>query len=181
MAELDKGKILSSIDYEFKELELKLDVTPEAYARPRKSRKLEALGKSNIFYNPKSSYKNKLKKIIKQELEELKWEEPVKGEIHLHVYTGIRPPKTISNSKSKLYLASKRILRPLTRPDVDNYAKIILDILNNLIYEDDSQVTCLYSEKFYIDPNIENEKIIIRILYRNNEIKIRRGKPKENE
>ena len=49
MTELNKEKIISNMDYDFKELELKLDVTPEAYARPRKSRKLEALGNLIFF------------------------------------------------------------------------------------------------------------------------------------
>jgi len=35
------------------------------------------------------------------------------------------------------------------RRDIDNFAKIILDSFNNLIYADDNQVECLHMEKRY--------------------------------
>ncbi len=41
----------------------------------------------------------------------------------------------------------------VSKPDLDNCAKIILDALNNVAYKDDSQVAKLECEKFYTDKN----------------------------
>ena len=38
---------------------------------------------------------------------------------------------------------------PTGRPDVDNYAKAVMDALNGIAYNDDSQVACLTSRKQY--------------------------------
>ena len=39
--------------------------------------------------------------------------------------------------------------RPMTRPDVDNYVKAVLDGLNGVAWHDDSQVVTLHAEKHY--------------------------------
>lgn len=46
------------------------------------------------------------------------------------------------------------------KPDVDNVSKNVLDALNGLAWEDDSQVTCLHIEKF---PRERREEFI-RVL-----------------
>lgn len=50
-------------------------------------------------------------------------------------------PKSFSNKKREL--AINGFIRPITRGDVDNYAKTILDALNGIAYHDDAQVTDL--------------------------------------
>lgn len=57
-------------------------------------------------------------------------------------------PKSWSNRK---HIAAERgeIVPTSRNGDVDNYAKSILDALNGLMYEDDSQVTTLYVTKKY--------------------------------
>lgn len=57
-------------------------------------------------------------------------------------------PKSWSNKK---HIAAERgeIVPTSRNGDVDNYAKCILDALNGLMYEDDSQVTTLYVTKKY--------------------------------
>lgn len=42
------------------------------------------------------------------------------------------------------------VLRPTTKPDIDNIAKTI-DALNNIVWADDKQVVSLFIEKFYSD------------------------------
>lgn len=37
----------------------------------------------------------------------------------------------------------------LPRPDIDNLEKAVLDALNGVAYEDDSQVACVTKEKLY--------------------------------
>ncbi|WFE15332.1 RusA family crossover junction endodeoxyribonuclease [Bacillus atrophaeus] len=65
-------------------------------------------------------------------------------------------PKAVSNSKKKKESAEKGLLRPTTKPDVDNYVKGVKDALNHLIYKDDSQVVDLKVSKFYSEePRVE--------------------------
>lgn len=43
---------------------------------------------------------------------------------------------------------------PTTRPDIDNYAKMILDALNGIVFEDDSQVCEMTVLKKYGLPHV---------------------------
>ncbi len=66
------------------------------------------------------------------------------------------PPK--STSKKRLELMENKEIRPTTRPDIDNYVKLVLDSLNGVAFKDDNQICELVSRKFYsINPRIEIE------------------------
>ena len=41
---------------------------------------------------------------------------------------------------------------PTTRPDIDNLAKSVLDSLNGIAYDDDSQIVELHARKVYGEP-----------------------------
>ena len=41
-------------------------------------------------------------------------------------------------------------LLPIVRPDLDNYAKLVLDAVNGILWEDDSQVVGLKCAKLYV-------------------------------
>lgn len=58
-------------------------------------------------------------------------------------------PRSFSKTKTRLALAGE--LRPVTKPDVDNYAKAALDGLSRLVYQDDAQIVRLEVEKYYAD------------------------------
>jgi len=59
-------------------------------------------------------------------------------------------------SKKKQAEAEQGLIRPMTKPDVDNYAKGILDGLNNVIWKDDNQIVDLHVSKWYSEkPRIE--------------------------
>lgn len=51
------------------------------------------------------------------------------------------------------------LLKPTTRPDVDNIAKGILDPLNGLVWKDDKQVFRLVIEKQYGESDYVNVEI----------------------
>ena len=54
-----------------------------------------------------------------------------------------------SYSKAKRSMALQGELRPTTKPDCDNCAKIVLDALNGVAFYDDKQVVCLSVNKYY--------------------------------
>ena len=63
-------------------------------------------------------------------------------------------PKTMQ-TKPKLALIEAGALRPITKPDADNFAKVI-DALNGIVWPDDNQVVELTVEKFYSErPRLE--------------------------
>ena len=74
--------------------------------------------------------------------------------VRVNVYVPI--PLAISKSKPKLAMAITGEMRPITRPDVDNYIKGGLDALNGIAWRDDSQVVQLTVSKYYSDrPRLE--------------------------
>lgn len=57
-------------------------------------------------------------------------------------------PQALARHKTKGPAAEAGSIRPLTKPDVDNMAKVI-DALNGIVWPDDNQVVELTVEKFY--------------------------------
>lgn len=169
--EINVKELIKAIneDNPFQELELKYDITPLPYARPRRSIKLEEAGCKNPFYNPRSGYKNKLGKLVDKDLECIDFK-PVEGEVELTLEFGIKSPEAVKKVKYKWLLILKKFLRPTTRPDVDNYVKPILDVLNKRLYKDDGQIVALHAYKYYAT---ENDYIIIKAKFRENIIKRR--------
>lgn len=51
---------------------------------------------------------------------------------------------------------AKKIMKPISRPDVDNYSKLVMDSLEKYVYRNDSQITtCLVKKRFGDPPRIE--------------------------
>lgn len=64
-------------------------------------------------------------------------------------------PIPSSLSKAKKAAAIEGRLRPTTRPDLDNYVKVI-DALNGIVFKDDGQVASIVADKFYSErPRLE--------------------------
>lgn len=66
-------------------------------------------------------------------------------DVFVHVY--IAYPK--SASKRKLAEMVAGIIRPVTKPDIDNYVKSALDGINNIVVKDDNQVASIHAHKIY--------------------------------
>ena len=121
---------------------------PEPQLRPRATR----IGNSIRLYDPKTTtdYKNLVKWTAKQQWKQKPLECPLV--VELDVYRQI--PK--STSKKRRKLKNERVIRPVVKPDIDNYSKGILDSLNGIVYKDDSQVVSLIANKYYSDnPRVE--------------------------
>lgn len=74
---------------------------------------------------------------------------PIEGPVELSIICYL--PVPVSWSKKKRNLASFGLVRPLSKPDVDNAAKGIMDCMNGLIWRDDKQVVTLTAAKHYND------------------------------
>lgn len=79
--------------------------------------------------------------------------EPITTPCHLSVTFDLPIPK--SWPKAKQRAAESGELKPISRPDIDNYLKAVLDALNGVAYADDSQVISVTAIKAYsTDPSI---------------------------
>ena len=64
--------------------------------------------------------------------------ELITGPIELTIWIYKSIPKSFS--KKKAALAEAGVLKPITRPDKDNYEKLICDALKDVFWRDDSQI-----------------------------------------
>ena len=72
--------------------------------------------------------------------------------LNINVFRGI----PASFSPIKKGVAQSGQLLPTTRPDIDNYAKLVMDSMNGLFWKDDRQIVSLTINKYYSDnPRIE--------------------------
>ncbi|WP_291568581.1 RusA family crossover junction endodeoxyribonuclease [Clostridium sp. UBA2485] len=117
---------------------------PKGKGRPR-------LGKS-FTYTPKDTvnYENLVKVCYMDQAKNLKLD----GELKATIIAYYSIPKSTSKKK-RLEMVEER-LRPIKKPDLDNVAKIVLDSLNKVAFDDDSQIVKLEVEKFYSEnPRVE--------------------------
>lgn len=121
---------------------IEINEVPIPASRPRVSR-------FRTFYSePYNSYKTLLKqKIIecmpKRSFPVYEQYKPLK--LHIVFYMPI--PKSISKKKAKTMVG-----KPHTKkPDNDNLLKSVLDAMNNIVYHDDGQVSCINVYKVYSD------------------------------
>ena len=112
-------------------------------------------------YTPKETvnYETFVKLCYHQQCKEYFGKKPLF--VHIKAYYKI---PTSYSFKKKMQCYSGDI-RPITKPDVDNIAKIICDSLNGVAYDDDKQIVELKIEKFYaLEP-----RVMVRIKEQNNE------------
>lgn len=72
----------------------------------------------------------------------------LQGPTSVRIRAFMQTPQIIAKHKAKGPAAEAGELRPVTKPDVDNFAKVI-DALNGIVWRDDSQVVELTVAKFY--------------------------------
>ena len=96
-------------------------------------------------YTPKETvnYENLIKVSYSQAVGDIKLKGPIKANIE-----GVFPiPKSSSKKEKELMIQGK--IPHTKKPDCDNMAKCVLDALNNIAYDDDSQVCRLSINKIY--------------------------------
>jgi Holliday junction resolvase RusA-like endonuclease len=79
----------------------------------------------------------------------------LQGPTRVRIRAFMQTPQAIAKHKLKGPAAESGALRPITKPDADNFAKVI-DALNGIVWPDDNQVVELTVEKFYsLRPRLE--------------------------
>lgn len=90
---------------------------------------------------------SKEKKQAQWQVRALYKEEPLKCPLIIDIEFGLPIPK--HTSKIRTRLMSQGDILPNVKPDIDNLEKFSLDILNGILFEDDSQVIELRARKKY--------------------------------
>ena len=112
------------------------EVVPKGRAR---------ITRSGIAYTPKKTrdYENKLAFLA---AEVMKDSPLLEGPLWVCVRVSVSIPESWSKKKRALALAGE--IKPIGRPDLDNYIKI-LDALNGIVWKDDSQIVEISAFKYY--------------------------------
>ena len=71
------------------------------------------------------------------------------GPVTMKVMVSLIPPASWSGKKR--LKAVTDVIRPVSRPDADNYAKAAIDACNKIVFKDDSQITDLIVTKRYAE------------------------------
>lgn len=132
-------------------VEFEIEGKPFGKQRPRVINR----GGFSTTYTPKQTvdYENKVKKSYKNTVGNTKLNNAIRTEI-----IGIFPiPKNTSKKMKSLML--KNQIKHTKKIDCDNMAKTVLDALNNIAYNDDSQICELYIKKRYG----ENPKVKVKL------------------
>ena len=139
-------------------MRLEITIPAKPHAQPRIK-----VGKWGAYY-PKEHLQilNETIEYLKDTSAIMRWEKtaaPVK-------ITIVSVCKAPSRLKKQVIIAGKRLYKP-TKPDIDNYAKFVLDAITKAgnIWKDDNQVVELVQRKFYAQPKEEPyTNIVIEIL-----------------
>lgn len=118
-------------------LDLYGDPVPQARARTVRR------GGKSITYDPNAKLKEGYKWQIRSQFRE----EPLSVPVAMDVVFMMPIPK--STSKTKTVAMLNGAIHHMKRPDVDNMLKLVNDVLNNLVFKDDSQVVEIHARKIY--------------------------------
>lgn len=127
---------------------------PHGKDRPR----FRKMGNYVSTYNTKQTTEyEKLVKLSALEQCKCQLDKEYTGTVKMSIKAYFKPNKSISKKKYNLLIGKSF----LSKPDVDNIAKIICDSLNGIAYKDDKQIAMLKIEKCYA----EEEKVEVEIEY----------------
>jgi len=113
-------------------------------------------------YDPPASREYK-QVVLLHALRQMRRREPMEGPLSLSVRVYRSVPTSWSEKRKRMAYAGQ--IRPVSRPDTDNYVKGVLDSLEGVVFQNDSQVVEYHEPfgKWYSDrPRIEIEVKEIR-------------------
>lgn len=78
---------------------------------------------------------------------------PISGALRANIV--IKVPIPASWPKRAKAEAEEGVMRPTSKPDIDNFQKSVLDGMNGIVFDDDSQIVEVTARKFYAqDPGV---------------------------
>ena len=89
--------------------------------------------------------------------ERMEGHNPLIGPLEVVIWVYWPPPVSLSQKKRALALDGK--IRPVTRPDCDNYCKAICDAFTGIVWVDDSQIVALHVYKYYA----EKPRVLVKV------------------
>lgn len=135
-------------------MHLVLEQTPIAKARHRHYQR----GGRVITFDPQCKDKDGAKWMLQSQMREKGLNSIQEGPLYMSLINYTPIPQSWSMKKQKAFDGQDCV----SRPDLDNYIKFYGDVLNGVAYEDDRQITRMWSEKLYsAKPRVE---IIIQPL-----------------
>jgi len=115
---------------------------PVAQGRPRMT---TINGRPRMFDAPKSAnYKALVAMLASKEMD---GREPMVRPVEVTVTIYKAVPQSWSKKRRMLALSGQ--IRPVGRPDIDNYIKAVFDGLNQIVFQDDRLVTKVTATKMY--------------------------------
>ena len=123
------------------EKKVEIYITPFGKERPRAS----VVGGHARIYTPKAT--ETYEREIKKAWEKVNGSEPFSGPLVMRLYFYMPIPKSETKANKLKMLEKKK--RPVTKPDLDNLSKSIMDALNGVAYNDDNQIVTLLAKKYY--------------------------------
>ena len=79
--------------------------------------------------------------------------QPLETALEAFIYISLAIPSSYSKKRKEACLNGSE--KPITRGDIDNFCKQVMDSCNGIIYVDDRQIISLHSTKVYGEPYIE--------------------------
>ena len=139
-------------------MRLEITIPAKPHAQPRIK-----VGKWGAYY-PKEHLQilTETVEYLKDTSTIMRWEKTEKP-IKITIVSVCKAPARL---KKQVITAGKRLYKP-TKPDIDNYAKFVLDAITKAgnIWKDDNQVVELVQRKFYAQPTeTPYTNIVIEIL-----------------
>ncbi|MFP3321861.1 RusA family crossover junction endodeoxyribonuclease [Planococcus sp. SIMBA_160] len=125
--------------------QITFEIVGQSVAQGRPQARKSFTGKTGFYDSTKfREFKQYMKFIASQR----KPQELIQGPIHLEL-TFCQPTPKKYQTRAKQELIAARLLLPITKPDVDNLAKVVKDGLSKIIWQDDSQVVSMMVKKLY--------------------------------
>lgn len=124
------------------EYEIRIEGTPVVTPRPR-------VMKKGYAYTPARAKRAQEK--IGQAWRDAYGDTQLQSAVSLQAELSFEPPKSWSNKKKTAALAGEVKATSHAIGDIDNLCKTIMDGLNRVAFEDDSQVVCVSATKIYAE------------------------------
>lgn len=142
-----------------------IEFTVPGYTMGKQRPRFVRRGKFVSTYTPKKTHDYQQQVVI--EYNKVASGKKLQGAVKAEICTIYEPPKSVSKKKREQMISGE--IPYTSKPDADNIGKSILDGLNEIAYQDDSQindlrVTKMYGEKAMSQIRLSDNKHAIKPL-----------------